>query len=135
MSAPRPLPRPDLAMSAEATGTASLTQTATIWVVVQFESQSRTSLRPVEYHFVIAAWRAKDAQCPNMKRIAVIGSIMFACLFASVLDAATTAATRHSTKIHVCRTCTGSDPCNACKNCNYCKHCAKEGGTCGVCKR
>ena len=32
-------------------------------------------------------------------------------------------------------TCTGSDPCNACKNCNYCKHCAKEGGTCGVCKR
>jgi len=32
-------------------------------------------------------------------------------------------------------TCTGSDPCNACKNCKYCKHCAKEGGTCGVCKR
>ena len=30
---------------------------------------------------------------------------------------------------------TGSDPCNACKNCNYCKHCAKEGGTCGLCKR
>jgi hypothetical protein len=32
-------------------------------------------------------------------------------------------------------TCTGSDPCNACKNCKYCKHCAKNGGTCGVCKR
>lgn len=32
-------------------------------------------------------------------------------------------------------TCTGSDPCHACKNCKYCKHCAKEGGTCGVCKR
>lgn len=32
-------------------------------------------------------------------------------------------------------TCTGSDPCNACKNCKYCRHCAKEGGTCGVCKR
>lgn len=32
-------------------------------------------------------------------------------------------------------TCTGSDPCHACKNCRYCKHCAKEGGTCGVCKR
>ena len=32
-------------------------------------------------------------------------------------------------------TCTGSDPCNACKNCKYCKHCAREGGTCGVCKR
>lgn len=32
-------------------------------------------------------------------------------------------------------TCTGADPCHACKNCHYCKHCAKEGGTCGVCKR
>ena len=32
-------------------------------------------------------------------------------------------------------TCTGSDPCTACKNCKYCKHCAKDGGTCGVCKR
>jgi hypothetical protein len=32
-------------------------------------------------------------------------------------------------------TCTGSDPCSACKNCHYCKHCAKQGGTCGVCKR
>lgn len=32
-------------------------------------------------------------------------------------------------------TCYGSDPCNACKNCKYCRHCAKEGGTCGVCKK
>jgi len=32
-------------------------------------------------------------------------------------------------------TCYGLDPCNACKTCRYCKHCAKEGGTCGVCKR
>lgn len=32
-------------------------------------------------------------------------------------------------------TCTGSDPCHACKNCRYCRHCAKEGGTCGICKR
>jgi hypothetical protein len=32
-------------------------------------------------------------------------------------------------------TCTGADPCHACKNCKYCKHCAKEGGTCGVCKK
>jgi hypothetical protein len=32
-------------------------------------------------------------------------------------------------------TCTGSTPCNACKNCKYCKRCAKEGGTCGVCKK
>jgi hypothetical protein len=32
-------------------------------------------------------------------------------------------------------TCYGNDPCNACKNCKYCKHCAKEGGTCGVCKK
>jgi len=32
-------------------------------------------------------------------------------------------------------TCTGADPCHACKNCKYCKHCAKDGATCGVCKR
>ena len=32
-------------------------------------------------------------------------------------------------------TCTGANPCHACKNCHYCKHCAKEGGTCGVCKK
>jgi hypothetical protein len=32
-------------------------------------------------------------------------------------------------------TCYGNDPFNACKNCKYCKHCAKEGGTCGVCKK
>jgi len=32
-------------------------------------------------------------------------------------------------------TCTGADPCHACKNCKYCKHCAKDGGTCGVCKK
>jgi hypothetical protein len=32
-------------------------------------------------------------------------------------------------------TCYGSDPCNACKNCTYCGHCAKQGGSCGVCKR
>lgn len=32
-------------------------------------------------------------------------------------------------------TCVGDDPCNACKNCKYCKYCAKDGGTCGVCKK
>lgn len=32
-------------------------------------------------------------------------------------------------------TCTGNKNCKACKNCKYCKHCAKEGGTCGVCKK
>jgi hypothetical protein len=32
-------------------------------------------------------------------------------------------------------TCTGAIPCRACKNCRYCKHCAKDGGTCGVCRR
>jgi hypothetical protein len=32
-------------------------------------------------------------------------------------------------------TCYGNDPCNACKDCKYCGHCAKQGGTCGVCKR
>jgi hypothetical protein len=39
------------------------------------------------------------------------------------------AASGHSAK------CTGSTPCRACKNCRYCKHCAKDGGTCGVCRR
>src|SRR5207249_11490185 len=70
-----------------------------------------------------------------MKTIAVIGTIVFACALASVSEAATINENRHSTKIHRCSTCTGSDPCFACKNCHYCKHCAKEGGTCGVCKR
>jgi hypothetical protein len=35
----------------------------------------------------------------------------------------------------IAATCTGSDQCRACKNCHYCRHCAKEGGTCGICKR
>jgi hypothetical protein len=77
----------------------------------------------------------KTHNAQTVKRVAVIGTIILACACASVSEAATTKAARHSTKIHLCRTCTGSDPCDACKNCNYCKHCAKEGGTCGVCKR
>ena len=32
-------------------------------------------------------------------------------------------------------TCTGANPCNACKNCSSCKRCAKDGGTCGVCRK
>ncbi len=32
-------------------------------------------------------------------------------------------------------TCTGYANCRACNNCRYCKHCAKNGGTCGVCRR
>ena len=32
-------------------------------------------------------------------------------------------------------TCKGDKDCKACKNCKYCKHCAKDGGTCGVCKK
>ena len=32
-------------------------------------------------------------------------------------------------------TCVGADPCNACKNCHYCKRCAKDGKTCGICKK
>jgi len=32
-------------------------------------------------------------------------------------------------------TCRGDSPCRACKNCKYCKRSAKEGGTCGVCKK
>jgi hypothetical protein len=36
---------------------------------------------------------------------------------------------------HAEATCTGANNCKACKNCKYCKHCAKEGGTCGICKK
>ena len=32
-------------------------------------------------------------------------------------------------------TCTGANPCDACRNCSSCKRCAKEGGTCGVCRK
>ena len=32
-------------------------------------------------------------------------------------------------------TCTGANPCNACKNCSSCKRCAKDGLTCGVCRK
>jgi hypothetical protein len=32
-------------------------------------------------------------------------------------------------------TCYGHEVCRACKNCRYCKHCAKQGGSCGVCRR
>jgi hypothetical protein len=32
-------------------------------------------------------------------------------------------------------TCKGENPCRACKNCKYCKRCAKQGLTCGVCKK
>jgi len=32
-------------------------------------------------------------------------------------------------------TCKGDRPCRACKNCKYCKRCAKDGLTCGVCRK
>ena len=32
-------------------------------------------------------------------------------------------------------TCYGHEVCRACKNCRYCKYCAKDGVTCGVCRR
>ena len=52
---------------------------------------------------------------------------------AVLIIAATT--TYALTRPESCATCTGNKPCKACKNCNYCKHCAKDGGTCGVCKK
>ena len=57
------------------------------------------------------------------RRLAFVGFVLtaFALRFgADVLHAAT---------------CTGANPCNACKNCSSCKRCAKEGGTCGACRR
>lgn len=32
-------------------------------------------------------------------------------------------------------TCVGAAPCKACSNCHYCKRCAKDGKTCGTCKK
>ena len=37
--------------------------------------------------------------------------------------------------VELARGCSGDAQCSACKNCSGCKHCAKDGGTCGVCKR
>jgi hypothetical protein len=54
----------------------------------------------------------------------VLAQIMLSILLISQIPSGNSAAT-----------CTGADPCHACKNCKYCKHCAKEGGTCGVCKK
>jgi hypothetical protein len=54
----------------------------------------------------------------------VLAQIILSILLISQIPTGTSAAT-----------CTGADPCHACKNCKYCKHCAKEGGTCGVCKK
>src|ERR1017187_3507140 len=71
----------------------------------------------------------------RMKTIVLMGTIFVACSFLSLANSATKITTSGSMKPHQCSTCTGSDPCHACKNCHYCKHCAKEGGTCGVCKR
>jgi hypothetical protein len=39
------------------------------------------------------------------------------------------------TKTSMKAACTGANPCKACKNCKYCKRCAKQGLTCGVCKK
>jgi hypothetical protein len=64
-----------------------------------------------------------------MKRLAHLGALVL-ILLASTMTLASTRVRRTTAA-----TCTGSTPCRACKNCRYCKHCAKEGGTCGVCRR
>jgi hypothetical protein len=56
------------------------------------------------------------------------------CLLLTIFFATTTSLAAVGTR-RAAATCTGSTPCRACKNCRYCKHCAKEGGTCGVCRR
>jgi hypothetical protein len=63
-----------------------------------------------------------------MKRVA---QVTFLALF--LLGSTTTFAATRARR--AAATCTGSAPCRACKNCRYCKHCAKDGGTCGACRR
>jgi hypothetical protein len=46
-----------------------------------------------------------------------------------------TAAVPYLEEVVHAATCTGANPCNACKNCKYCKRCAKDGLTCGVCRK
>src|SRR5437773_5952992 len=52
---------------------------------------------------------------PSNETIALLGTVVLACAFATVSDAATIKGNRHRSKIHVCATCTGSDPCKRAK--------------------
>jgi hypothetical protein len=65
-----------------------------------------------------------------MQRIAHAGLLLL-FLFASTTAFSATRPRR----LVVAATCVGATPCRACKNCRYCKRCAKDGGTCGVCRR
>lgn len=61
--------------------------------------------------------------------------VKFKLLIVTVLFVIGAATTYALTRTENCATCIGDKPCNACKNCKYCKHCAKEGDTCGACKK
>lgn len=61
---------------------------------------------------------------PAMKRL-----LFLACLAAFTMSYA------GNYLHHTFGTSTGAKNCTACKNCKYCKHCAKEGKSCGVCKK
>lgn len=56
-------------------------------------------------------------------------------LCVAVLSGTFTATLPWSLAVLHAATCVGATPCRACKNCSSCKHCAKDGGTCGVCRR
>jgi hypothetical protein len=64
-----------------------------------------------------------------MKKLAHLSTLILILLTSTMTFAAV------RTRRTPLATCVGATPCYACKNCRYCKHCAKEGGTCGVCKR
>jgi hypothetical protein len=66
--------------------------------------------------------RRSDGALMMTRRLAMVGTLAtLGLMFGSgILHAAT---------------CTGDSPCNACKNCKYCKRCAKNGGTCGACRK
>ncbi len=62
-------------------------------------------------------------------------SIAILLLAASSLVSASSTKSNSRTNVKMYATCRGDNPCNACKNCKYCKRCAKQGLTCGVCKK
>lgn len=68
-----------------------------------------------------------------MKSIARAALLTLVATF--VLASTTYAAPKRTRSTTAAAKCTGSSSCRACKNCRYCKHCAKDGGTCGVCRR
>jgi hypothetical protein len=61
--------------------------------------------------------------------------LIFFCLVAGTVLSATSFNPSNKSSNRTYATSKGENPCRACKNCKYCKRCAKQGLTCGVCKK